>query len=109
MKARKLVARVELIEEQVEPGQPLVNVLGGAALRVVVVPERAHRLLDVTIGRVSAGEAGQDVGIVLVIVERGGEVPVGKGVTGEAVTFRRSVGVVEVRRGLPPSESATKG
>jgi len=70
MEPGTLITGVELIEEQVEAGQALVDVLGSEIDAVVVVPERAHRLVDVARGRERLGrEAGQDVGIVLVVEE----------------------------------------
>jgi hypothetical protein len=45
-----LVARVELIEEQVEAGEPPRHVAGGEVHAVVVVPERAERLARIIAG-----------------------------------------------------------
>src|SRR5439155_20934273 len=61
-----LVARVSLVEEQVEAGESLVDVLRREIETVVVVPERVHRLARVA-GRGKRVEAGADVRIVLVV------------------------------------------
>src|ERR1700752_297064 len=42
-----LVACVVIVEEQVHSGETFVNVLRGEVVHVVVIPERAHRLLNV--------------------------------------------------------------
>src|SRR5438445_10312787 len=94
MEPGTLISGVELIEEQVEAGQALVDVLGSEIDAVVVVPERAHRLVDVARGRERLGrEAGQDVWIVLVV-----EVADLEAIDGVAVALRRRVPVVQVGR-----------
>src|SRR5205807_9288492 len=71
MESSQFIARVVLgVEQQVKSRQPFVRVLGGEVHPVIVVPERAHRLVHVAIGLVVGKEPGQDIGIVL-IVEKG--------------------------------------
>ena len=44
---RGLVARVERVEEQIKACQALVHVLSGKVYPVVVIPQRAHCLIDI--------------------------------------------------------------
>ena len=46
MEAGRFVAGVELVEEQVEPRQPLVDVLRGEVDAVVVIPELSASLMS---------------------------------------------------------------
>ena len=66
--AGRLVAGVVIVEEEVVTDQPLVDVLRREVLAVVVIPERAQRLVDVAVGRRGGEEAGELVRIVLVVV-----------------------------------------
>src|SRR5438552_8043293 len=109
MEAGVLVAGVELVEEEVEPGQPFVDVLRGEVHAVVVVPERAHRLVDVAAGgRVDAWrglvvreDSGQDVRVVLVV-----EVSALEEVARVAIALRRRVTVVQVSADRRQPEAA---
>ena len=91
MEAGGLVARIKLIEQQMEPEQALVGVLRGKVHAVVVIPERAQRFVDVASGCVVRVEPGQDFRIVLIA-----EVSSRVEIAGVAVTFRRRVPVVQV-------------
>src|ERR1051325_8782131 len=51
--AGSFIASIELIEQQVETGEAFVDVLGGEVDAMIVVPERAHRLVDVAVDRKS--------------------------------------------------------
>src|SRR5262249_5140062 len=84
VESRALVARVELVEQQVEPEQTLVDVLGREVHAMVVVPECTQRLVDVAGGLVGRVEAGQRVRIVLIT-----EVTVAVEIAGVAVALRR--------------------
>src|SRR4029434_9378696 len=70
-----------------------VDVLGSEVDAVVVIPQRAHRLVYVAGGRVGRRETGQDVWIVLVVPLR-----YSKEVAGEAITLGRGMAVVQVSR-----------
>ena len=101
MKASELVAGVELVEERVEAGEALVDVLCREVDAVVVVPERAHRLVDVAGRREGLdGESGQRVRVVLVVEE-----PRIEEVRGEAVALGRRMAVVEMCRDLRDAEA----
>src|ERR1041384_1064030 len=47
MESRGLIASVIIVVEVVHPRQTLVDVLRGEIEHVVVIPERAHRFVDV--------------------------------------------------------------
>ena len=81
--------------------QTFVVVLRSEAHAVVVIPESALRLIDVAIGLVTGAEAGQRVGIVLVVILAGGEV-----VARETVAFRWSMPAVQVGGNRVDAESA---
>src|SRR5262245_45865407 len=66
-KPRRFIASVELVEQQVEAGQALVDVLRGEVDTMIVIPERAEALVDVADARVGGVDAGKDVRIVLVV------------------------------------------
>src|SRR6185503_15764304 len=66
-KPRRLIAGVELIKEQIKTGEALVDVLSREVYAVVVIPERAHRLVDVPQWWMTRGESGEDVRIMLVV------------------------------------------
>src|SRR5437660_11939176 len=72
------IAGIVLIEQKMKSRQTFVVVLRGEACAVVVIPESALRLIDVAIGLVTGAEAGQRVGIVLVVILAGGAVVAGK-------------------------------
>src|ERR1051325_6951848 len=61
------IASIELIEQQVEAGEAFVDVLRSEVDAMIVVPERAHRLVDVAVGWVARGKTGEDVRIMLVV------------------------------------------
>ena len=86
-----LVSRVILIEQQVEAGEPLVDVLGGEVDPVVVIPERAQRLVDVAVGQVGRVEAREHVRDNLIVILAAREK-----VLGEAVALGGVVGVVQM-------------
>jgi hypothetical protein len=89
--ARGLVARVILIEQQVEAREALVDILGREVDAVIVIPERAQRLVDVAVGQMGGIEAGEHVRIILIVILAAREE-----VLGEAVALGRVVGVVQV-------------
>ena len=86
-----VIARIELVEQTIEAQQALIGVLRSEVHAVVVVPQGAHRLIDVAVRLVVRVESGQHVGIVLIA-----EVPGGVEVAGVAVAFRRRVPVVKM-------------
>src|SRR6185503_6603788 len=90
-KACGFVAGIKLIKEQVETGESLVDVLSCEVDAVVVIPECAHRLVDVSQRRVTRSEARQHVWIMLVI-----PFSLGKEIAREAVRFRGSMAIVKV-------------
>src|ERR1700741_1345236 len=65
--AGSFIASIELIEQQVETGETFVGVLGREVDAMIVVPERAHRLVDVAVGWVTRGKTGEDIRIMLVV------------------------------------------
>src|SRR5262249_13189175 len=93
MEASGLVPRVELVKEEVEPGQALVDVLSGEVDTVIVIPEGAHGFVDVAGGLVIGEDSSKYVGIVLVI-----EAVYLEEVAGVAVALRRRVAVVKMGR-----------
>src|SRR5438309_1036129 len=101
MEAGILVAGVVIIEEEVEPGQALVDVLRVEVHAMVVVPECAHRFVDVAGARVGRVNARQDVRVMLVV-----EVPALEKVARVAVALRRRVTVVQVSADRRQPEAA---
>src|SRR5690349_4203391 len=68
MKARRLVTSIVVVKEQVHPGETFVDVLRREVVHVIVIPERAHRLLDVAADvLVSRVHSGKNVGIMLIV------------------------------------------
>src|SRR5213075_1215673 len=62
-----LVAGVEAVEQAVEPRQALVDILRCEVDAVIVVPERAERLVGIAVRRMRRAEPGERVGIVVVV------------------------------------------
>ncbi len=91
--ARGLVAGVELVEEDVGPGETLVGVFRRVVDAVVVIPQRVHRFFEVARAGVRRVDAGVDVRVVVVV-----ELAALHEEAGEAVTFGRRVPVVQVGR-----------
>ena len=104
--ARRLVAGVELVEEQVEAGEALVDVLGGEVHAVVVVPERAHGLVDVAVRPMGRIESGVLVRIVLVVERDRTRL---EEVTRKPVALRGRVTVVQMRAHRVLAEPAVVG
>ena len=82
MESGRFVARVKLIEKEMVPNQPLISVLRSKAHAVVVVPQRAERLIDIACARVGRENAGQDIRVVMI-----GPVPNLEKIAREAVAF----------------------
>src|SRR5215213_472241 len=102
MKARRLITSVMIVEEHVHAGKAFVDVLRSEVVHVIVIPERAHRLLDVTakvfMRRVHPRKY---VWIVMIIkLSRSEEV------ARVAVRFGRGVTVMQVRRNEVLAEAA---
>src|SRR6185503_18473616 len=92
METGVFITCVELVEQQIERFQALVDVCRRKIYAVIVIPQRAHRLPNVTPGSLVCGESAcQYVRIVLVI-----PMPSFEKVTWEPITFRRRVTVVHV-------------
>ena len=104
--ARRLGAGVELVEEQVEAGEALVDVLGGEVHAVVVVPERAHGLVDVAVRPMGRIESGVLVRIVLVVERDRTRL---EEVTRKPVALRGRVTVVQMRAHRVLAEPAVVG
>src|SRR5260370_21954530 len=78
------------IKQQINPSQAVVGVLRREIYAMVVIPECAECLIDVSGAGVGGKNARQNVGIVLII-----ELARLEEVAGKAVTFRRGVAVVQ--------------
>src|SRR6185369_1007876 len=51
-----LVTGVIFVEQDVKSGQPLVDIFGGMAFAVVVIPQRSLRFTNIAVGRSRVGE-----------------------------------------------------
>jgi hypothetical protein len=87
-----LITGIKLVEQAVETDQSLVGVLGGEVYAVIVVPQRAQRLVDVAVGLVGGIESRQNVGVILV-AELSRRIEVAR----ITVTLGGVVGVVQMR------------
>ncbi len=92
------------MEEVVHAGESLVDVLRRVVDAMIVVPERVHRLPDVTGAGMSGVDTSQHVRVVVVV-----EFTAGVEEAWEAVRFRRSVSVVQVGRRRVYSEAVVVG
>ena len=95
-----LVAGVEVVEDDVEPGEPLVGVLRRVVDAMVVIPQGAERFPDVAVGRAEFGgvEAGARHRVEVVVELADAEETCEHRVAGTAVAVRRAVEVVQMRR-----------
>src|SRR5262245_22686055 len=97
---RRLIARVEVVVQNIHPGQSLVDILRREVHAVIVVPQRAHRFVYVASQRVGRSEPRQHVWIVLVVEEGTGKLGMWEEVARKTVAVRRRVAVVQVRAHL---------
>ncbi len=98
------VVIVLVVEQGIHPCQSLVDILSGKIHAMVVVPQSAHRLVRIPVGRMGRGKSGKDFGLVVVIEEgigNCGDLRVGKVIARESVTFRGRMPVMQVCCYLP--------
>ncbi len=101
MEARALISRVELIENEVEPFHSFVGVLGGVVNPVIVVPQRAQRLIDVPVWLVARGKPRLLHGVVMVEILSTEEPS-----AGTSVALRSRVKIMQVGANLGDSKPA---
>src|SRR5690349_8083549 len=85
------ISSVKLIKKEIETSEAFVDILRREVHAVVVIPERAHRFVDVAVGWMARRESSQGIGIVLVV-----PFVLTEEVTGEPVTFRWCMAIVQV-------------
>ncbi|MDT4845766.1 hypothetical protein FQZ97_797620 [compost metagenome] len=105
-----LIARVDVIEEQEEPGQAAIHVRRREVEGVVVVEQRTQRLARVADAILELVEAGVDIAVV-VILELAGRGQRRTGFDGavvvprKTIALRRRMGVVQVRGNFRGAET----
>ena len=105
VKSGGLIASIKVVVEVVHPHQTLVDVLRCEIEHMVVIPERAHRLVDVTaLGYVCGIHSGEDVRVVLIV-----ELAAIPEVAREAVAFGGRMAIVQVCGHLIFSEATVVG